>query len=203
MSFDNNKKTQSTYEEIWATYSKARDRVGFGASKTLSEVLKTAQLLVSSNCGNIEKYYVLFVLMTNGDFEDYKQQWCAFNELSNFPITVLILGIGPGSFAKHQDFIATLKIERKNVLFMDYSGLLRRQPNDDLLVENINTLLKRQICDYYSSKRTTPGDIAMNLQMRKQPSLQTNHQGFSQPNSNLMAQENYPNLSDPMMNPRN
>jgi len=196
LSFDSKKKTQKSLEEILSVYNDGRKKVAFSSIKTLSGILKTSKMVIQSIANQRETYFTLFVFVANGDFEDYKQQWDLYSELAHDPISIFIIGVGPGNFNRFRDFIYTLKLDRKNVQFIHYSEKLRRQPNDVILIQDIKTILQKQITEYYGIHNISPGDIALSVQMKTQPSLQ-----FATPSASF-SYNSAPPQSEPYQNLR-
>jgi hypothetical protein len=152
----------NTIEKVIEEYHKCLDKIEFSGPTNVYPVLNRFVNKVKED--NIINNYNVFLLLTDGLIDDMNNAIDVLIESSNYPISVIIVGIGDANFS-NMDFLdaddARLvdrngrKADRDLVQFVPFEDF---KNDGDKLAEQVLEEVPRQVVEYYQHQKISPMD---------------------------------------------
>jgi hypothetical protein len=86
-------------EGLLKSYQQALRSVTLSGPSKLSSIIKAAIRSASEPITSKNQYYIIQLVLTDGEIEDMKESIEAIIDASKLPISIIIVGIGDGNFA--------------------------------------------------------------------------------------------------------
>ena len=150
--------------EVLKCYNEAIRKVTFKDPTYFSHVIRKITDRLKEYEKENKLIYNILVIMTDGKVDDYGDTVDAIVEASHYPISIIILGIGPNKFENmnildEKFYTLTDKKGRKPtrdiVKFIPY---MKYENNRSLLAKEIFNEVPFQILEYFCSKEISPDD---------------------------------------------
>ena len=153
----------NTIEKVIEEYHKCINKIEFSGPTNVFPILNRFVNKIKND--KIINNYNIFLLLTDGLIDDMNNAIDILIESSNYPISVIIVGIGDENFDQMEFFNQDSfpMISRKNikrircsVKFLNFSKF---NNNENLLCQSIMDFLYNDIIEYYNIKNISPSSL--------------------------------------------
>ena len=153
----------NTIEKVIEEYHKCINKIEFSGPTNVFPILNRFVNKIKND--KIINNYNIFLLLTDGLIDDMNNAIDILIESSNYPISVIIVGIGDENFDQMEFFNQDSfpMISRKNikrircsVKFLNFSKF---NNNENLLCQSIMEFLYNDIIEYYNIKNISPSSL--------------------------------------------
>ena len=84
------------FDGVWETYKRLASQIEMSGPTTFAPMIRQA-IEISKECGN---QYMILILLTDGDVTDMDADMKALQEASNYPVSIVAVGLGDGPFKR-------------------------------------------------------------------------------------------------------
>jgi copine 5/8/9 len=99
LSLQNDQLEVDGLDGLLKSYKEALRGVTLSGPSKLSSIIKTTMKTASEPVTAKNQYYIILLILTDGEIEDMKESIDAIIEASKLPMSIIIVGIGDGNFA--------------------------------------------------------------------------------------------------------
>jgi hypothetical protein len=153
-----------TIDNVIASYREVIFKINFSGPTYFSPFIKRNILNISEVLKADKNVYNILMILTDGRIDDLDNTITSIVEASFLPISIIIVGIGNGDFS-NMDFldadehILTDRYGKRAVRdIVQFVPFRKFSNNGFLLAEEVLKEIPRQVVDYYTMIKQSPGD---------------------------------------------